>query len=76
MAYRGGPWRADGPLAPVVREGRRSGNDPTEQTTMSDRMLPRVVYAYLVTIVAAAVVALVGLQEGLWCRPWEHATTA
>src|SRR6266852_55788 len=43
MAYRGGPWRADGPRAPVVREGRRPGNDPTEQTTMSDRMLRRVV---------------------------------
>jgi hypothetical protein len=66
MAYRGGPWRTDGRLAPVVRVVRRSGNDPMEQTTAGDRMLRRVVYAYLVTIVAAAVVALVGLHEGLW----------
>jgi hypothetical protein len=66
MAYRGGPWRADGPLAPVVREGRRSGTDPTEQVTLSDRMLRRVVYAYLATVVAAALVGLVGLHEGLW----------
>src|SRR5438128_1629748 len=42
MAYRGGPWRADGRLTPVVREGRRSGNDPTEQATVGDRMLRRV----------------------------------
>ena len=66
MAYRGGPWRADGPLAPAVRVERRSGTDPTEQVTLSDRMLRRVVYAYLVTVVAAALVALVGLHEGLW----------
>ena len=66
MACRGGPWRADGPVAPVVRAGRRFGDDPTEQATMSDRMLRRVVYTYLVTIVAAAGVAFVGLHEGLW----------
>ena len=66
MAYRGGPWRADGQRAPVVRAGRKSENDPTEQATMSDRMLRRVVYTYLVTIVAAAGVAFVGLHEGLW----------
>ena len=66
MAYRGGPWRADGRLTPVVREGRRSRNDPMEQTTAGDRVLRRVVYAYCVTVVAAALVALVGLHEGLW----------
>ena len=38
----------------------------TEQATLGDRMLRRVVYTYLVTVVAAAVVALVGLREGLW----------
>ena len=66
MAYRGGPWRADGPPVPAVRVRRRSEHDPTEQAPMSDRVLRRVVSAYLVTVVAAAVVALVGLQEGLW----------
>jgi hypothetical protein len=29
-------------------------------------MLRRVVYAYLVSVVVAGVVALVGLHEGLW----------
>jgi hypothetical protein len=33
---------------------------------VSDRMLGHVVYAYVVAVVAAVVITLVGLHEGWW----------
>ncbi len=48
------PWQTDSPDRHRVSDHR------------GDRMLRRVVYAYLVSVVVAGVIALVGLHEGLW----------
>jgi hypothetical protein len=45
---------------------RQPGQASGEPAIAGDRMLRRVVYAYLVSVVVAGVVALVGLREGLW----------
>ena len=66
MAPRGGPWRASGPVTLGSVADRQPGQASGEQTIAGDRMLRRVVYAYLVSVVVAGVIALVGLHEGLW----------
>ena len=66
MAPRGGPWRASGPVTLGSVADRQPGQASGEQTIAGDRMLRRVVYAYLVSVVVAGAVALVGLREGLW----------
>ena len=66
MAPRGGPWRATGPVTLGSVANRQPGQASGEQTIARDRMLRRVVYAYLVSVVVAGAVALVGLHEGLW----------
>ena len=66
MAPRGGPWRASGPVTLGSVADRQPGQASGEQTIARDRMLRRVVYAYLVSVVVAGAVALVGLREGLW----------
>ena len=66
MAPRGGPWRASGPVTLGSVADRQPGQASDEQTIARDRMLRRVVYAYLVSVVVAGAVALVGLREGLW----------
>jgi hypothetical protein len=66
MAPRGGPWRASGPVTLGSVADRQPGQASGEQTIAGDRMLRRVVYAYLVSVGVAGVIALVGLQEGLW----------
>jgi len=66
MAPRGGPWRASGPVTLGSVADRQPGQASGEQTIASDRMLRRVVYAYLISVVVAGAVALVGLREGLW----------
>jgi len=66
MAHRGGPWRVGGCMTPAALAGQQHGRVSGEQAIAGDRMLRRVVYAYLVSVVVAGVVALVGLHEGLW----------
>ena len=66
MAPRGGPWRTSGPVTLGSVADRQPGQASGEQTIARDRMLRRVVYAYLVSVVVAGAVALVGLHEGLW----------
>ena len=66
MAPRGGPWRASGPVTRGSVADRQPGQASGEQTIAGDRMLRRVVYAYLVSVGVAGVIALVGLHEGLW----------
>jgi hypothetical protein len=66
MAPRGGPWRASGPVTLGSVADRQPGQASGELAIAGDRMLRRVVYAYLVSVVVAGVVALVGLHEGLW----------
>ena len=66
MAPRGGPWRASGPVTLGSVADRQRGQASGEQTIAGDRMLRRVVYAYLVSVGVAGAVALVGLHEGLW----------
>jgi hypothetical protein len=66
MAHRGGPWRASGPVTLGSVADRQPGQASGEQTIAGDRMLRRVVYAYLVSVGVAGVIALVGLHEGLW----------
>jgi hypothetical protein len=66
MAPRGGPWRASGPVTLGSVADRQPGQASGEQTIARDRMLRRVVYAYLVSVVVAGAVALVGLRGGLW----------
>ena len=66
MAPRGGPWRASGPVTLGSVADRQPGQASGEPAIAGDRMLRRVVYAYLVSVVVAGAVALVGLHEGLW----------
>jgi hypothetical protein len=66
MAPRGGPWRASEPVTLGSVADRQPGQASGEQTIARDRMLRRVVYAYLVSVVVAGAVALVGLRGGLW----------
>ena len=66
MAPRGGPWRASGPVTLGSVADRQPGQASGEPTIAGDRMLRRVVYAYLISVVVAGAVALVGLREGLW----------
>ena len=51
MAPRGGPWRASGPVTLGSVADRQPGQASGEQTIAGDRMLRRVVYAYLVSVV-------------------------
>jgi hypothetical protein len=44
--------------------GRQPGG--REEAIASDRVLRHVVYAYVVAVVAAVVITLVGLHEGWW----------
>jgi len=53
-------------MTPATLAARQHGQASGEQAIAGDRMLRRVVYAYLVSVVVAGVVALVGLHEGLW----------
>jgi hypothetical protein len=46
--------------------GREHGQTSGEQTIAGDRMLRRVVSAYVVSVLVAGVIALIGLREGLW----------
>jgi hypothetical protein len=66
MAPRGGPWRASGPVTLGSLADRPPGQASGEPTIAGDRMLRRAVYAYLVSVGVAGVIALVGLHEGLW----------
>ena len=66
MAPRGGPWRASGPVTLGSVADRQPGQASGEPAIAGDRMFRRVVYAYLVSVVVAGAVALVGLREGLW----------
>ena len=66
MAHRGGPWHASGRMRPAAWEDRDHGQASGEQAIAGDRMLRRVVYAYLASVVVTGVIALVGLHEGLW----------
>jgi len=66
MAPRGGPWRASGPVTLGSVADRQPGQASGEQAIAGDRMLRRVVYTYLVSVLVAGVIALIGLREGLW----------
>ena len=50
----------------AAREDRDHGQASGEQAIAGDRMLRRVVSAYLVSLVVAGAIALVGLHEGVW----------
>jgi hypothetical protein len=45
---------------------RHYGQASGEPIMAGDRMIRRAVYAYLVSVVVAGVIAFVGLHEGLW----------
>jgi hypothetical protein len=45
---------------------RRDTNTSSGQTVTDDRMVRRVVGAYLGAVLIGAAIALVGLYEGLW----------
>jgi len=66
MSRRGGPWRLAEEVRPVAMVRRTDTNTSSGQTVLDDRMLRRVVGAYLGAVLVAAVIALVGLYEGLW----------
>jgi hypothetical protein len=66
MSRRGGPWRLADEGRPVAMGPRRDTNTSSGQTVMDDRMLRRVVCAYLGAVLIGAAIALVGLYEGLW----------
>ena len=66
MAQRGGPWRLagyaipDGPVAPAPDAARRVA------TPAGDRDVRWIISGYVVGVVGAGLVALVGLSEGWW----------
>ena len=64
MAHRGGPWRASERSPAAAMAGRQLGG--REEAIASDRGLRHVVYAYVVAVVAAVAITLVGLHKGLW----------
>jgi len=66
VAHRGGPWRATEQSPAVAMVGRQPGGRAREEAIMSDRGLRHVVYAYVVAVVAAVAITLVGLHEGWW----------
>jgi hypothetical protein len=66
MSRRGGPWRLADEVRPVAMVPRRDTNTSSGQTVTDDRMVRRVVGAYLGAVLATAAIALVGLYEGLW----------
>jgi len=66
MSRRGGPWRLADGVRPVAMVRRRDTNTSSGQTVTDDRILRRVVGVYLGAVLVAAVIALVGLYEGLW----------
>lgn len=66
MADLGGPWRAGERAVFHSVAGRRPAGRASVEAIVSDRMLGRVVYAYVVAVVAAVVMTLIGLHEGWW----------
>ncbi len=66
MGRRGGPWRLADEVRPVAMVRRRDTNTSSGQTVTDDRMVRRVVGAYLGAVLIVAAIALVGLYEGLW----------
>ena len=66
MSRRGGPWRLAEGVRPVAMGQRRDTNTSSGQTVTDDRMVRRVVGAYLGAVLVAVVIALAGLYEGLW----------
>jgi hypothetical protein len=66
MSRRGGPWPMADEVRPLAMVRRTDTNTSSGQTVMDDRMLRRVVGAYLGAVLVAVVIALVGLYEGLW----------
>ena len=66
MSRRGGPWRLADEVRPVAMIPRRDTNTSSGQTVTDDRMVRRVVGAYLGAVLIGAAIALVGLYEGLW----------
>ena len=66
MSRRGGPWRLADAVGPVAMVPRRDTNTSSGQTVTDDRVVRRVVGAYLGAVLIGAAIALVGLYEGLW----------
>jgi hypothetical protein len=66
MAPRGGPWHASRQMTSDALADRHYGQASGEPIMAGDRMIRRAVYAYLVSVVVAGVIAFVGLHEGLW----------
>jgi hypothetical protein len=66
MSSRGGPWRLAEGVRPVTTVRRRDANTASGQAATDDRMVHRVVGAYLGAVLVAALIALAGLYEGLW----------
>jgi hypothetical protein len=58
----GGGRESDGTSGWTVARERRA----SEEAIAGDRGLRHVVYAYVVAVVAAVVITLVGLHEGWW----------
>jgi hypothetical protein len=66
MAQRGGPWRLAGyavPDGPVARAPDATGEVGTRD---GDRLLRRIVSAYVLGVIGGSLVALVGLSKGWW----------
>ncbi len=58
MSRRGGPWRLADGVRPVAMGRRRDTNTSSGQTVTDDRMVRRVVGAYLGAVLVAAAIAL------------------
>ena len=61
MSRRGGPWRLADEVRPVAMVPRRDTNTSSGQTVTDDRVVRRVVGAYLGAVLIGAAIALVGL---------------
>ncbi len=66
MSSQGGPWRLADAVRPVAVARREETNASSGSAVTDDRMVRRVVASYLGAVLVAAVIALVGLYEGLW----------
>ncbi len=66
MSRRGGPWRLVDEVKPVAAARREATTALRGDAVAHDPLVRRLVGAYLGAVLVAAVIALIGLYEGLW----------
>jgi hypothetical protein len=66
VRHRGGPWRVAEGVEAVAMGRREDAHTSSGRSVTDDRMLRRVVCAYIGAVLLAVAIGLVGLYEGLW----------